>query len=233
MSRHGLWQFHRSLHERGPHLKWWTFEEVDQALSRFNMVSGQWLGGAFVQSPYRKMDVVIRCANRFIRRYGISRNVKNWNEVCERIGSRMNAHRNTMKAVLHSPLNARTYTPLSNEYKGEFDHPNPVRSRWEVQSRLDGFVKRKEDRQKREKNLCCICQKKDGDIGNYLWSEERKLLGLEDVLENRPSYKCCFPCYMGISKLLKKAKMADEARLSIQRFKRKQNESTKNNARTA
>lgn len=233
MKKHGLWQFHRSLHERGSHLKWWTIEEVDQAFTRFHMVSGQWLGGAFIGSPYRKMDIVIRCANRYMRRYGLKRNVETWNSVCTLIGSRMKAHMQTMKAVLHHPHMARKRTPLDTKYVSEFGLPCPVRWLGAVQMRLVRIKQMQSDRADRLIRTCCICNENDAHISRYFWNTERKLLGLEDVLKDRPSYKCCAPCHMKLGKLLKKAKEAEEAKLSIKRFKRKQNESTKNNARAA
>lgn len=233
MKKHGIWQFHRSLHDRGPHLKWWTFEEVDQAFTRFHMVSGQWLGGSFIQSPYRKMDIVIRCANRYMRRFGIKRNVETWNSVCTLIGSRMNAHMQTMKAVLHHPHEARKKTPMRKEYSGEFQRPYPVRGLYLVQMRLERIKRMQSDRKERLINTCCICNENDADISRYFWTIERKLLGLEDALKDRPSYKCCIPCHLKLGKLIKKLREAEEAKLSIKRFKRKQSESTKNNARAA
>lgn len=240
MTKHGLWQFHRSLHERGAHIQWWTAEGVDPAYTRFNMITGRWLGGAFIETPYRKMDIVIRCANRYMRRFGISRNVKNWNYVCDLIGSRMKAHTNTMKAVRHSSLNARPLTLLDKAYQDEFDVPYPVRSLREIKTRLESFTHRfwareqkKQADEEAKKRLCFICQKNENDPSSYLWQQDLVLLGLVVALQDRPFCQCCIPCYMTLSRLLVKAKQADNARLTIQRFKRKQRESTKNNVRTA
>ena len=133
--RHGLWQFHRALNSRGEIIEWWKNENIENAIRRVEHVTSYFMGGAHIVSPWRKMDVVIRCANRYIRRYSLPNNAKTWNEVCDRILNRISAKSQTVNAVMCGPTCCRKYTKII--FKDELSMPKPVRYFYEIKSRLE------------------------------------------------------------------------------------------------
>ena len=199
-------------------IRWWKDDEIDHAYRRVQMATGAWLGGGFVNAPYRKADIIMRCAARAMRRYKLKKDVKTWNMLCEKIGKRMSAHYRSLEVATFSARDARPKAPIyfsNDDYK-----PLLKRSGYEIRERLDRYVL---FIKMRDKYTCSCCNQID-ETTDQTWYEkvpDDKLLGRYE--------KLCKPCKKKISSIHKKWRESEELRKLINRQKRKLNESTKNN----
>lgn len=222
MKRHGLWQFHRAI--RSTQIKWWTNDEFEHATRHFEFVSCRY---TYRDYPYRDMDAVIRCANRYMRRYSLKRNVESWNSTCNLICDRMGAHAQTRKAVTHAKHIARGKTLIDALGKDDLDLPYPRHYLMDIRYRLNRL---KEMQRKRLDSICCVCKKNTVHESRYLHKYQAYILGIENIVLEHS--KCCTHCHLRLCKLIKKFTDADDVRLLTNRIRRRINESAKNNART-
>lgn len=245
VKRHGLWQFHRALKEGKCSVKWWAMEtEQEQNLVRsmVGRITGSFLGGGFVQSPYRVADIIARCAHRYMRRFGIRMNVEHWNDVCEMVGRRMQARPQSLKAIQIYRNVARSKAPVLFE---DGWIPTVKHGIWEVRARRDkiaAYIKwRDEGRYKAALKMCCVCKKRESKRYEYWgsgnsWSAGSKLLDWDLIAPiQAPSGKLgfCVPCHLQMSKHVKAWERAEQERLLVGRTRRKIYEGTKDNAGAA
>lgn len=243
--RHGLWQWHWAL-RHSPifrDARWWD-GEMDKAQRAVKFYTNSHLGGAMVPVECRPWMAVVRCARRYMRRFGVPETVGNWNAICGHIGDRRNAHDLTMRAVLIADARPRTKLRKS---RGEFSRAYPVRSLRDVAERHKRLVAHIEDRRKKEKEaaerrrwgevpLCEVCKGKRTTT-LYLGDDGVELLGLREMYgypQKAYAIGLCRKCDTKFSQLVKTARQADEDRKLVNSTKRKlRNEAAKIHARTA
>lgn len=135
---HGAWQWHRYLHSNPDFskIRWWEPEHEERARRAVE-------NRAYFE-PLSKKSIVLRCANRYLRRIGVRPTITDWNELVNLICDRMLAHRRTRDACLINRESVKPCTKLKAP-RHEEDMPYPAYGGWQVNARLAGMRKRRAD----------------------------------------------------------------------------------------
>lgn len=219
---HGLWQFHRALAQRPESPAWWIDRASLSAAARVAESIIRPLGYSGPQHPFRRCDAIVRCAYRFIRRYRLRRNVETWVALCHRIGRRMGVGSASIDYAIKGLLFARDRATVALE---EFHPPIAKYRQREVSERLERIL---HARALRIAGICWRCHGQSHP-GCDLWDYEARMLGIEGVIHER-RVSLCRICAMNFGRLLKKAREIEEAKKTINRTRRKLNETTEEHA---
>jgi len=239
MKRHGLWQWHRCLqqHATGKTLEWWgkDIQRANDIVSAAFCVThvGNQTG------EFAKYVAIVRCAHRYMRRYGIQKTAGNYTDICERISDRGGFAYRSLSAALSYVCHTRRKASIT--YVNEFTRPKS-KANWPIYRLEEEIKKRKQAREERElqaaierQKKCFVCNKHDAQKRRWLNDlfYEKALDRQIPFIKEHYGLQICWSCWMRLRKLQKRWNEAEELRLINNRYKRKIYESTKNHAGTS
>lgn len=246
--QHGRWVYHRafkSARNDSDGLEWWHGEEAAQRLLRRHLAMHAWNE----RSAYASLaERVIRCANRYARRFGGIRTVADWQKLALRIAERAGfTHPSTLRALIFGSYRGESVIRIDTSPGGDLHLPWPKWLAIEVLSRAEKInaVRQERLRQERERFLhsCAICGKEStrlqrADSGFWWPLEGERLLEISGLLPLAQLYDWqtkgvpfCFSHGMQFKRILKRTERLQKQRIQINRMKKElQSEAAQNHA---
>jgi hypothetical protein len=259
VKQHGRWVYHRafkSARKYSEGLEWWHSEEAAHMLLRRHMAMNAWNPRIAYASLAER---VIRCTNRYARRFGGVRTVADWQKLALHIADRAGfTHQATIRAITFDNFRSRSLICIGKTQDHECRFPWPKWSARDVYERAKKINAARQERlrqeriaqerakleeQKRFLSSCAVCGKQSthrqwANSGFHWPLEGERLLEISGLLPLAQLYDWrlegipfCFSHGMQFKRILKRTERLQKQRIQINRTKKElRNEATQNHA---
>jgi len=245
--KHGLWVFHRAYRSAQRHgmSPWWESEEAAARLVRLHIAQHGF--NERIALP-GLADRVIRCANRYARRFGGVRTVADWQRLALWIARRAGFdHQSTLRKLIDTGYRPRSLISLEKLPRDEFLFPSPKHALYEIKERAASMNAARIERlrQERERFLtsCAVCGQPSThpqfSCNGFIWPlDPNRLLEISGLMPLAQRYggayeriPFCFSHGMQFRRILKQTERLQKLRININRTKKElKREATENHA---
>jgi hypothetical protein len=224
---------------------WWESEEAAASLVRLHIAQHGF--NERIALP-GLADRVIRCANRYARRFGGVRTVADWQRLALWIAGRAGFdHQSTLRKLIDTGYRPRSLISLEKLPRDEFYFPSPKRALYEIKERAASInaarIKRLRQERERFLNSCAVCGQPSthpqSAFSGFSWRrDDAWLLEISGLMPLAQRYEWrvnripfCFAHGMQFRRILKQTERLQKLRISINRTKKELNrEATENHA---